>query len=561
MARRLSPAYRPRDPTQTVLYQVLDQHLAPFIAEVEAADRPLPGFVRRELEGLLRCGRLEWGFARQVCPACSFERLIGLPCRGRGVCPSCLGRRMIAGAARLVDFILPIAPVRQWVCTFHPRLRLAMAYNHDLCSRVIAIFVGEVMRWQRQIAKRELGLTSMSRAHGGAVTAIHRSGSSANLQVHVHSAVLDGVYVVGSPDSERHPEFHALPAPTPADLREIAGRVYANTKRKLCALGLDWEDDVELVALGAPLLTQEPLLLDCAEASVAGVGLLGDQAGRPLAPLVSGPVAVPADLAHLMDEHDACQHPGGFNLHAARRVQASDRAGLERLCRYLLHPPLAHDRLQWTGDGRVRLSFTRPWKNGVAAMTLTPLNLIARLVPLVPRPGTHQLRYHGVLAPYSKLRPYVTPRRPSGVVQLPMFNQRGQPTPRARHDQSSCPPEPEQQPNTPAQPPLAETSQAQGERTAVPPPPPQKLEPMSWAEAMHRMAAHNLEQCPRCGARLAPLTVVLDPDEIRRTLEDRGILDPIPPLSRAPARGPPHGQLTLPFASSSACDPASPFAA
>ena len=54
VARQLSPKYRPRDPTQTVLYQVLDQHLASFIAEVEAADRPLPEFVRRELEGLTR---------------------------------------------------------------------------------------------------------------------------------------------------------------------------------------------------------------------------------------------------------------------------------------------------------------------------------------------------------------------------------------------------------------------------------------------------------------------------------------------------------------------------
>ncbi len=74
-------------------------------------------FVRRELEGFLRCGRLEFGFARQKCPACTFERLIGLPCRGRGFCCSCAGRRMIAGAARLVDHVIPDVPVRQWVCS------------------------------------------------------------------------------------------------------------------------------------------------------------------------------------------------------------------------------------------------------------------------------------------------------------------------------------------------------------------------------------------------------------------------------------------------------------
>jgi hypothetical protein len=96
--------------------------------------------------------------------------------------------------------------------------------------------------------------------------------------------------------------------------------VYAKTKRKLGALGLDWEDDPDAMALdGAPVLAEEPLLLDCATASARGVGLLGEQAGRPLAPVVPDRFSVPADLAHVMDEHDAHEHPGGFNLHAARR--------------------------------------------------------------------------------------------------------------------------------------------------------------------------------------------------------------------------------------------------
>ncbi len=75
---------------------------------------------------------------------------------------------------------------------------------------------------------------------------------------------------------------------------------------------------------------------------------------------------------------------------------------------------------------------------------------------------------------------------------------------------------------------------------------------MSWPEAMQRMSDQissllNFEDCPRCGARLAPLTVVLDPDEIQRALDQRGLVDSVPLLSRAPARGPPVGQLELPF--------------
>ena len=100
--------------------------------------------------------------------------------------------------------------------TLFPALRFMLAFNHELCSKVIAIFVGEVMRWQRHTAKRELGLDSVSRAHGAAVTAIHRSGGSLNLQLHVHSVLLDGVFVTPSDNisdlylTGRKPEFRGF---------------------------------------------------------------------------------------------------------------------------------------------------------------------------------------------------------------------------------------------------------------------------------------------------------------------------------------------------------------
>ena len=190
---RLSVKYRPRRPQQTVLYQVLDRHLGAFIEQVEAADRPLPQFVRRELEGLLTCGRLDLGFCRQACTGCTFERLVGLSCGGRGFCPSCLGRRMIAGAAALVDEVLPPAPLRQWVLSLPPPLRFVLMYHADWCTQVLGVFWAEVARWYRWTAKRELGLSSVQQAHGGAVTAIHRVGSYGNANLHFHSAVLDGV--------------------------------------------------------------------------------------------------------------------------------------------------------------------------------------------------------------------------------------------------------------------------------------------------------------------------------------------------------------------------------
>ncbi len=43
----------------------------------------------------------------------------------------------------------------------------------------------------------------------------------------------------------------------------------------------------------------------------------------------------------------------GNNLRAGVAFKASDRGRLERLCRYILRPPLAKDRLQRREDGSV----------------------------------------------------------------------------------------------------------------------------------------------------------------------------------------------------------------
>ena len=45
----------------------------------------------------------------------------------------------------------------------------------------------------------------------------------------------------------------------------------------------------------------------------------------------------------------------GMHLHAATTVDGRDRKRLERVCRYLLRPPFAHDAVQALPDGRVRV--------------------------------------------------------------------------------------------------------------------------------------------------------------------------------------------------------------
>jgi hypothetical protein len=100
--------------------------------------------------------------------------------------------------------------------------------------------------------------------------------------------------------------------------------------------------------------------------------------------------------------HDDDDHPGallakadGFSLHAGVTVGATDTAKRERLCRYLARPPVAHDRLSLTRDGRVAYALKTPYRDGTTHVILEPKDFIARLAGLVPGPRSHLTRYHG----------------------------------------------------------------------------------------------------------------------------------------------------------------------
>ena len=75
-----------------------------------------------------------------------------------------------------------------------------------------------------------------------------------------------------------------------------------------------------------------------------------------------------------------------------------DRKRLERVCRYLLRPPFAHDAVQALPDDRVRVHFKAPWRSGAAHADMTAAKFLARLCALVPPTGFHMTRYFGVLA-------------------------------------------------------------------------------------------------------------------------------------------------------------------
>jgi hypothetical protein len=110
-----------------------------------------------------------------------------------------------------------------------------------------------------------------------------------------------------------------------------------------------------------------------------------------------------------MAEGILCGQSCGFNLHAATKVAANDQQGRLALCKYLLRPPLANDRLPILDDKRVRLEFRKPWSDGTSAVDLEPLALIARLAALVPPPRRHLTGYLGVLSSHSSHRSQCVP--------------------------------------------------------------------------------------------------------------------------------------------------------
>ena len=54
--------------------------------------------------------------------------------------------------------------------------------------------------------------------------------------------------------------------------------------------------------------------------------------------------------------------------------------------------------------------FKQPFRDGTTHVVLDPLDFIARLAALVPRPRLNLTRFHGVFAPNSKQREHIVPR-------------------------------------------------------------------------------------------------------------------------------------------------------
>jgi Putative transposase len=328
-----------------------------------------------------------------------------MSCKRCGFCPSCLGRRMSDSAVHLEQRVLPAVPIRHWIGSLPWGLRALLGYDRVLCAQVVGAFVEVLCRSLRRRAKRVLGLKSIADAYTGAVASIQRTDGAMRLNVHAPVLALDGVYVRDGPDGAL--AFHALPAPTRADVTEVARRTAARVERILRVRGrsLDPQNQVD----DCRLSVDEPTLAAYYAAAAQGISVAGERAGKPTLRLLisEGPTT-----KRTVDNDEPFAEVRGINVHAKQLVDGRDRAQLERLCRYITRPPLAQERLTRRADGRLELELKKVWRDGTRALVLEPFDLLARLVASVPPPRLHLLRYFGVLSG-DKSCPRSRPSRPS----------------------------------------------------------------------------------------------------------------------------------------------------
>src|SRR5499433_2326280 len=277
-----SPSYIPRDPSQTVLYTAVADHLETFLASLDTDSdaRGLPAYVKRESYDYLQCGVLAYGFLRLGCDTCHQELLLAFSCKRRGFCPSCAGRRMAQTAAHLVEQVIPWVPTRQWVVSVPVPLRYWMAASQELTAQVHTIIRTAI--GQYYVNKTVTRGVPRDQLHPGSVTFMQRFGSAINLNLHFHCVFLEGVYLDRT-EAGRKPRFVTVEPPSDADIATVLQKLSHRVIRKLRRLGYLEASMEAPVATGYdPLRDTAPELARTMAASVQHRIACGERAGQPV---------------------------------------------------------------------------------------------------------------------------------------------------------------------------------------------------------------------------------------------------------------------------------------
>ena len=279
-------SYVPRDPSQTVLYRVVADHLETFLASLDADPdaKGLPAYVERELYDYLQCGILAHGFLRLGCDTCQHEMLLAFSCKRRGFCPSCAGRRMAQTAAHLVECVIPWVPTRPWVVSVPVPLRYWMAASQELTAKIHTIIRTTI--GQYYVNKAVTRGCERADIQPGSVTFIQRFGSAINLNLHFHCVFLEGVYLDRT-DQGLKPRF--VKAEPPSDTTSPLGPEDQPSGHALRQFGYLEPSLAAAVATGYdPLRDDAPELAQTLAASVQQRIAFGERAGQQVRRIGSG---------------------------------------------------------------------------------------------------------------------------------------------------------------------------------------------------------------------------------------------------------------------------------
>ena len=215
-----------------------------------------------------------------------------------------------------------------------------------------------------------------------------------------------------------------------------------------------------------------------------------------------------------------CACVAGFSLHANTAVPAGDRQRLERLAQYCARPAIAMERLEALSDGRLLYRFKRPWRDGTTHVVFEPLELLEKLVAIVPAPKAHLVRYAGILGPAAKWRALIVPAG-SAAGSAPVLDLHA----------------------TSATPLCAPESSLGTAGSLAGPASPQSPacrhgRNYTWAELMKRVWALDVLECPRCRGRMRILAAIHPPDATRKILDCVGLPSRAPPVTAAASRDP-----------------------
>jgi hypothetical protein len=323
----------------------------------------------------------------------------------------------------------------------------------------------------------------------GAVTLIQRFGSALNLNIHFHILFLDGVYVHRD---NYPPRFRRVRDPDKSELEGLVQLISQRVGRCLERQGL-LEQDTESGWLNLEPTDDTDAMPHLLGSSVSYRIAVGPQQGRKAFMIRT---IRPLDHPDLGLERVA--KANGFSLHAGVSCEGNQRSKRERLCRYIARPAVAIPRLSLSSTGKVVYTLKTPYRDGTTQVAFEPVDFIARLAALVPKPRINLTRYHGVLAPNHRLRGAVTPAGRGKIATLPSKAEVRSPA----------------------------------ERHAA----------MTWAQRLKRVFNIEIEVCGRCGSSVRVIVCIEDQDVIDRILahlrrKEQGT--PARPLLVPPSRAPP----------------------